>query len=165
MDVCRVGWSPSSKKINQPQQEEGLDICNGVVICDGDVICKTDVHNEIDICEITVYKEVAICDGDAVYEADVYNKVAVCIYPSVYLYQVSTRISTRVSTELLSTKWLSGFDFVQYKQGIRNCKNEDVMDAEIALCWALNAKNCLETYQGVSSAQLVFGEKRVPGVL
>ena len=29
---------------------------------------------------------------------------------------------------------------------------------EIALCWALNAKNSLENYQGFSPAQLVFGE-------
>ena len=37
------------------------------------------------------------------------------------------------------------------------------MDAEIVICWALHGKNCLETYQGVSSAQLVFGENpRLP---
>ena len=29
---------------------------------------------------------------------------------------------------------------------------------EIVLCWALNAKNSLENYQGFSPAQLVFGE-------
>ena len=39
------------------------------------------------------------------------------------------------------------------------------MKPEIALCRALNAKNCLETYQGVSPAQLVFGENpRLPAL-
>ena len=32
------------------------------------------------------------------------------------------------------------------------------MKVEIALCWALTAKNSLENYQGFSPAQLVFGE-------
>ena len=34
---------------------------------------------------------------------------------------------------------------------------EPGMKPEIALCWALSAKNCLENWQGFSPAQLVFG--------
>ena len=39
------------------------------------------------------------------------------------------------------------------------------MTAEIALCWALNAKNSLENYLGFSPFQLVFGESpKLPSV-
>ena len=36
---------------------------------------------------------------------------------------------------------------------------------EVGLCWALNAKNSLESYQGFSPSQLVFGENpRLPAL-
>ena len=36
---------------------------------------------------------------------------------------------------------------------------------EVALCWAVNAKNSLETYQGFSPSQIVFGENpRLPAI-
>ena len=39
------------------------------------------------------------------------------------------------------------------------------MKPEVALCWAVNAKNSLTTYQGFSPAQIVFGENpRLPAL-
>ena len=118
-----MGWSPTIKKINQPQleQEEGAEthkddvtfystslvvvtsevaICNGVVICDGDAICETDVYNEVDICEIAVCNEVVICDGDAVRVSRIGHGRSEKLLSTGLLFMMGLM-------KLRSTEWLS----------------------------------------------------------